>query len=147
MKAKLIGESSAGMTAVEIYDNTNNLVWSKRYFEYGATAQGYKTGMLDAYNDMINCGDVSGYDISDDNEEHDTDDTTGVVCEYDSDTDSWTGGNYCLGQSTEIVAALMMVGKLPVDDDLIDCYSDDVVTFLVDNIKKSEPLLDESSSF
>lgn len=81
MKAKLIGESSAGMTAVEIYDNTNNLVWSKRYFEYGATAQGYKTGMLDAYNDMINCGDVSGYDISDDNEEHDTDDTTGVVCE------------------------------------------------------------------
>ena len=148
MKAKLIGESSCGMTAIEIYNDQGSLVWSNIYFDDGCTNDGYITGMCQVFDDMIKCNDVDQYDGGCFEEYNgstreftpifiDTALTTGVICEYDGTSGEWAGGDYGLGQSTEIAAALMLSGKLPVDDDVIATYEGDKVVYEL--IKKLNP--------
>lgn len=126
MKAYLIGEKSAGMTAVEIYNNNDNLVWSHMYFQNGATHDGYVNGLCQVVDDMINCADVDNYDRCDYDEEgdvnlYDDNDSTGVILSYDSDTQRWElkdeGDPRYYGQSTEVVDALMLAGLLDKDDE------------------------------
>jgi len=129
MRAKLIGESSAGMTAVEIYDDQDNLVWSQHWFDNGATGAEYKTGLAQVIETMQNCKNHADWDygmVDEDGEPvpMDTAETNGVICEYDSETCEWTGGDYTLGQSTEIAAALMRCGKLDDDEDVLEQYDD-----------------------
>jgi len=90
--ARLIGEHSAGMTAVQIY-NGDRLVWSHEYFTDGATHQEYIDRMHQAYDDMVSCADYAQYegcDYNDDMSVHDYDDgdTTGVDLVYDNG--EWT---------------------------------------------------------
>jgi hypothetical protein len=123
MKSRLIGEKSAGMTAVEIYHNNGDLLWSHRYFADGATHQGYIDGLCQAWDDMHGCADVAEYegnDLDDDGDPTLYDDSqyTGIMLEYDSDTDTWTIGDYdrgCGHQSTEIVDACMVAGLVDSD--------------------------------
>jgi len=125
MKAQLIGESSAGMTAVEIFDNDDNLVWSHMWFEDGASKRGYIDGLCAAWDCLVDCADVDSFDggaFDEDGEPVVFNDgaTTGVMLEYDSDSKTWTIGDdarCCGGQSMEIVDACMIAGLIPADDD------------------------------
>jgi len=123
MIARLIGERSAGMTAVEIY-NGDILVWSHMYFAGGATERGYIQGLCQVYDDMIRCADIGQYEGCDYDEDgavvqYDDADTTGIILEYDSSTQSWTMGSR-YGQSDEILDALMLLGIIAADADHID---------------------------
>jgi len=64
IEAKLIGERSAGMTAVQIY-NTEELVWSHYYFSEGCGESGYKEGLRQAFDDMKDCKNYTEYDGND----------------------------------------------------------------------------------
>ena len=143
MKACLIGERSAGMTAVEIYNNDGNLIWSHRYFDDGATHRGYIDGLIQAWDDMRGCADVADYEggmVDDDGSPELMDDSsyTGIMLEYDSDTDTWTIGEDArrLGQSHEIVDACMLVGLIAVDADHADYADNDVVRAIADHMAK-----------
>ena len=138
MIAKLIGEKSAGMTAVEIY-NGDDLVWSHMYFGDGATHQGYIDGLCQVARDMLNCQDVGQYEGCDldDNDEpvnYDTTDTTGVIAEYNSETHIWTvGARY--GQSDEILNALIWAGLVKADAEYDpESAESDVVSAVYDAI-------------
>ena len=129
-KARLIGEKSAGRTAVEIWEN-DNLLWSHMYFVDGATHQEYIDGLCQAYDDMINCNDWNEYegcDRDDDGEviEYGYSETSGIICEYDSDTNAWTMGDR-YGQSDEILDALMLIGEISADNDHVDQCHDEIV--------------------
>lgn len=141
MKAKLIGESSAGMTAVEIYDNPGTLVWSHRWFDDGATGSGYIKGLCDAWDCMVDCADVDvfeggAFDEDGDPIAFDDGATTGVMLEYDGDSKTWTIGDdaRCLGQSMEIVDACMIAGLIPADDSHEDHVADDIVVAVAKHI-------------
>ena len=118
MRAKLIGESSAGATVVQIYNNENDLVWSHQYFANGATDRGYIDGLCQVIDDMMACADYEQYegcDYDDDGDiiDYDTDNYTGVMIEYDSDCKKWElGESPYMGQSEEIIKALILSGKL-----------------------------------
>ncbi len=144
--AKLIGESSAGMTAIEIYDN-DKLVWSHQYFTNGASHNGYIDGLCQVYDDMLNCADYAQYDgcdgYEDDNgefvpEDFDVYPETGVMLEFDSSTKKWTIGDDArrLGQSDEIVDACMIAGLIPADDQHDDHLDNDVVIAIASHINK-----------
>ena len=138
MIAKLIGERSAGMTVVEIYDGAN-LVWSHMYFADGATQRGYISGLCQAYDDMVGCADVGlyeGCDIDEDGEviQYSDDDTSGTILEYDSETGTWTVG-YRYGQSDEILDALMLIGAIPADDMHADRIEDAVVNAIMHHVR------------
>jgi hypothetical protein len=145
MKARLIGESSAGLTAVEIFDRDNNLVWSHVWFSGGASRRGYIDGLCAAWDCMVNCDYVNGCDggaYDDDGEPIVFDDgaTTGVMLEYNSDNKQWMIGDdaRCLGgQSMEIVDACMIAGLIPVDDDHADHADDDDVRSVAEYIIKA----------
>lgn len=149
MKAQLIGEKSAGMTAVEIY-NHDDLVWSHRYFDDGATHQGYINGLCQAWDDMKSCADVADYEggMVDGNGEPelmDCNSYTGIMLEYDSDTNVWTIGEDArrLGQGSEIVDACMVVGLIDQDGE-DDTYVDgDVVQSIVRHIMGAEEFTDD----
>lgn len=119
MKARLIGESSAGMTAVEIYKD-DTLVWSHIWFEQGATTQGYIRGLCEAWDCMLDCNDYDQFEgglYDEDGEPVPVDDssTTGVILEYDGRT--WKAGEDArrMGQSEEILDACMVAGIVPTD--------------------------------
>lgn len=119
MNAKLIGERSAGMTAVEIYDDNDNLVWSHEYFTTGASHQGYVNGLCQVLDDLVNCQDVDNYEGCDRDDDgdvipYDTGDTTGIILEYNGGTKQWIPGTR-YGQSDEILDALMSLGIIPQD--------------------------------
>lgn len=140
MEARLIGEKSAGMTAVEIYNGNGDLVWSHRYFDDGATHRGYINGLQQAWDDMRNCADVSDYEggmVDDDGEPEimDCDGYTGIMLEYDSETDTWTIGEDArrLGQSAEIVDACMIAGL--IDSDGEQDVDSDVVQDIVRHVE------------
>lgn len=121
MKAKLIGEGSAGMTAVEIYDNDGSLVWAHKWFDNGCTREGYIAGLADAVECMRNCEQYGMFENGEIDEDGDavpldTYPTTGVMLEYDTQG-GWALGADArsLGQSSEIIDALMLAGLLPKD--------------------------------
>jgi len=135
MKAKLIGESTGGMTAVEIY-NGATLVWSHSFFSDGATERGYIDGLKQVIDDMLACEDVADFEGGEFDDSGnpvliDDADTTGVVCEYDGAAGKWTAGDLTLGQSTEIPAALMRLGMLDADEELMEMYADSAVVAAV----------------
>lgn len=105
--AKLIGESSGGFTAVQIYKN-DTLVWSHEYFPNGASEYLYNIVMeYNVLDDMENCELYHEYEGCDRDEngeviDYDTEKTTGVMLEYNNDTGFWTIGEN-LGQGWEAV--------------------------------------------
>lgn len=141
MKAQLIGERSAGMTAVEIYDENNDLVWAHSWFDNGCSTSGYISGLCDAFDCMADCADVAMFDggeIDDDGTPvaMDTESTTGVMLEYDTKT-GWSLGDdgRTLGQSSEIIDACMAVGLIAADGDHEDNADGDVVAAIAKHIK------------
>jgi len=141
MKARLIGERSAGMTAVEIFDGEENLVWAHRWFDNGCTTSGYISGLCDAFDCMRQCADVAmfeGGEIDDDGEPvaMDTEVTTGVMLEYDTES-GWSLGDDArtLGQSREIIDACMAAGLIEADDDHEDNADGEVVAAIAKHIK------------
>lgn len=142
MKAYLIGESTGGMTAVEIYDNNDQIVWSNEYFERGVTAKGYIDGLKQVIDDMIGCADVEQYDggLYDDDGNPiaiDSSDTTGWIVGYDAqDKTWWLNDNYRhFGQSTEIADALMGAGLVPADIEHDD-HKGSIVKELLNHLKQ-----------
>lgn len=141
MQSKLIGELSAGMTAVEIYDNGDDLVWSHRWFDNGCTGDGYVAGLIDAVNCMRDCAAVSGFDggeIDSDGDPIpiDTHPTTGVMLIYDTET-GWALGDDArrMGQSGEIIDALMLAGILAKDEEHADHAGDAIVAALANHLQ------------
>lgn len=141
MKALLIGERSAGMTAVEVYNDNNDLVWAHRWFDNGCSTSGYISGLCDAFDCMRQCADVAMFDggeIDDDGDPvaMDTETTTGVMLEYDTET-GWSLGDEgrTLGQSSEIIDACMVAGLIEADDDHDDHADSDVVVAIAKHIK------------
>lgn len=60
VEARLIGETSAGMTAVEIYED-DELVYGIDFFENGATHEWYEKAMRLAYDTMMDAVDWRGW--------------------------------------------------------------------------------------
>lgn len=118
MKAQLIGEKSAGQLAVHIIDDNDNIIWSHRWFDDGATEAGYRAGLRQAYEAMRDCSTVHEWS-EDGNDAYDYDDadTTGVMLEYDPGSDTWTiGDRPDLGLGREIVDACINAGLVGADD-------------------------------
>jgi len=141
MRAHLIGERSAGMTAVEIINDSGHLVWAHRWFDEGGSTAGYIAGLCAAYDAMVDCADVALFDggeIDDDGApvEMDTETTTGGMLEYDTAT-GWDGSEIdrSYGQSREIIDALMLADLIPADDEHADYADDDVVVAVATHIK------------
>jgi hypothetical protein len=95
IEARIIGETSAGMTALEIYVN-DELYWSHDYFAQGATEQYYREALRKIYEDAMDCVTVEEwaeweYDAEGDPiiEDYDTSDTTWIVASYKPET-GWT---------------------------------------------------------
>jgi hypothetical protein len=87
-EARVIGETSAGMSALEIYKN-NKLVWSLMWFSDGASESYYKTGLRQIYETAMDCAEVemwSEYEYDDEGNkiiiEYNNVDTTWVVASY-----------------------------------------------------------------
>lgn len=107
IEARLIGESSAGMTAVEIYED-DKLVWSHDYFSDGASENYYNrvtTKLIQ--EDMESCKNWAEYDgCSVDNNGnpvlYDNCDTTGIVATYRPDA-GWEYGDDDYGQTGDVV--------------------------------------------
>ena len=130
-EARLIGETSAGMTAVEIYKN-EDLVWSHYYFTNGATYKGYIDGLCQAVDDMINLDSVDEYEGCDQDEDgnviqYDDSTTTGVIASYTS-AGGWDVSDDFrrYGRSHEIIDALMVAGIVPEDEDHEDAINDTI---------------------
>lgn len=144
MKALLIGESSAGMTAVEIYNDSGELVWSHRWFADGCDRSEYVAGLCDAYDCMIQCADVASYDGCDVDEDgapmpFDTEPTTGIILQYET-ASGWSLGEDArsFGQSEEIIDALMMVGMIEPDEEHVDHVGKDVVAAIAEHIRNAK---------
>ena len=132
MKAQLIGERSAGLTAVEIYSDDGELVWSNTYFDDGASDAYYTRGLFDAWSDMRNAAEVQDYeggnfDEAGNPQAIDIYSSTGVMLEYSTSDNNWSIGDDArtLGQSREIVDACMLAGLIPADDEHDDLDDDD----------------------
>ena len=88
-EARIIGETSAGMTAIEIYID-DELYWSNNYFENGASSSWYADGLRQIFDDAMACDTVcywAEWDEFDDDgnpapEEYDTSNTTWIVATY-----------------------------------------------------------------
>lgn len=145
MKARLIGERNAGMTAVEIFDGEDNLVWANQWFDNGCTTSGYIDGLCDAFDCMHQCDDVEMFDggqIDDDGKPVaiDTEATTGVMLEYATES-GWSLGEDArtLGQqSSEIIDACMAAGLIEADDYHEDNAYGEVVAAIAKHIKDRE---------
>ena len=124
MKAFLIGEKSAGMTAVEIEDENNTLVWSFRWFRDGASQGAYVSGLEDAIETMRHCEkwkEFDGGDFDDDGAPvcFDQSPTTGRMLSFDGkqwliEEDAFTMGN----QSQEIVDAAIITQLVESDEEI-----------------------------
>lgn len=138
MNAFLIAESSTGMTAIEIYNNETELVWSTMFFENGATARGYIDGLFAAYECLRNAADVADYEGGDVDEDgrpvkYDNDDTyTAWTLSYDTESGKWTVYDDFrkYGQGREIIDAMMLAGIIPADDEHEDHATEPVVVEL-----------------
>ena len=107
IKALLIGESSAGLTAVEIY-NGDELVWSTNYFSMGATVSHYaEVNNKQVQDDMVNCEDYLNYDGCDYDDDgkvvcYSDAETAGIVARYDRDG-GFRFGTDDYGQTGDVV--------------------------------------------
>jgi hypothetical protein len=104
--AKFIGETSAGQTVVQIYDD-DKLVWSCRWFDNGATESTYRSGLRDAYECMVDAKDYlqyAGCAIDDDGSitDYDCTSTTYVALTYDPDTNQWISDRDTLGDGQTV---------------------------------------------
>lgn len=87
-RAELIGETSAGLTAIQIYVN-NTLYWSTNFFENGSTRANYKQGLRRAYDTAMNCDTVVNWsELENDPVDYLVDDTCYVVATY-TPNDGW----------------------------------------------------------
>jgi len=141
--AKLIGETSAGMTAVEIYNESDDLIWSYRWFDNGCTTSGYIAGLKAVYDCMSDCEDATDFDggeVNEDGEplEMDTESTTGIILTYDK-INGWIMEEDArrYGQSTEIIDALMNIGLLDADVEHEEFCDSDIVIAITNHINKS----------
>jgi hypothetical protein len=125
--AQIIGENSSGMTALEIWTCDTSgylkkLVYSHEWFANGSTSKGYIDGLADAIDCCLNAQnylDFHGCDTDSETGEivqYDETKYTDVVASYDSKTKTWSAGSR-LGQSSEILDALMIAKILPADED------------------------------
>lgn len=109
-EAKIIGETSAGMTGLEIYVN-GELYWSNNYFENGATQSYYKEGLRQIFDDAMACDEVESwaeFEYDEENnrvvEQLDNYDTTWVVASYTPEN-GWNFEEPCNdGQSADFIA-------------------------------------------
>lgn len=77
IKAELIGETSAGATIVQIYED-GELVWSHDYFANGASGPEYvETIKNQVYDDMVSAANWRQYDGCDHDEDGDVTDYRG----------------------------------------------------------------------
>ena len=138
--ATLIGETTGGMTAIEIHDS-ETLVYSHRWFADGASTSGYIRGLCEAVDCMKRCADwqqFDGREVDEDGEvvAMDTERTTGGVLSYSAET-GWVVPedfrNY--GQSVEIVDALMSAGIIAADEDH-DGGDNEVVRAIVEHLSE-----------
>jgi hypothetical protein len=108
--ARLIGEETAGMIAVEIWE-CGKLVWSHNYTMDGATYEQYDEICRQAGDDMINAKDWRDYDGGDMNEDgkpvlQNCCPETGVVVEYKPLTKSLiTVAGYDMGMTGDVIIA------------------------------------------
>jgi hypothetical protein len=119
--AKLIGEKSQGMTAVEVYED-DTLVYSNSWFKNGALNTDYIEGLTQAANIILHCGELTIYEKGevDENEEPikmNNSPTTGIMLEYNSITKEFSNIDRSYGQSEEIIDALMYLGLIPKDEE------------------------------
>ena len=141
MQAKLIGESAAGMTAVEIYNDEGVLVWARQWFTDGCSSSGYVEGLRDVVDCMRNCANVrrfEGGEVDDNGDpvRMDVEETTGVMAVYDSRS-GWALGDDARGlgeQSSEIVDALMVAGLVPTDSEHEDRLGSEVMASIQQTI-------------
>jgi len=66
--AKIIGEKSAGLLALEIWRD-GDLVWSHDYFARGANSVTYAQGLVQIIDDMLALADVDDFDGCDRDED------------------------------------------------------------------------------
>jgi hypothetical protein len=98
VKAQIIGETSAGMVAVMIFED-DKLVWSHDYFSNGSTESQYHANMQCAREDAEACEDWREFDGCDRDEEdnvvnYNRYDTNWIVAEYTTHPNAeWTAGN------------------------------------------------------
>ena len=124
IQAKLIGEKSGGLTAVEIWDK-DELVWSHLYLRDGCADAGYRKGLHQAYKDMVGAANWATYDGCDRDDDGDViqysvGDDEIVIC--DPIAHLWTRGQR-MGQSDEILDALILAGLIEhtsADDYMLD---------------------------
>ena len=137
LQARLIGERSAGMTAVEIHDGNGKLIWSHKWFLDGCSASGYVDGLRDAIDCMRNCANVRKFEGYTDNPQLiDVEDDTGIMAIYDTRT-GWSLGDdaHTMGQqSSEIVDALMLAGLLPANAEHVDKQHGDIVAAIAKHL-------------
>ena len=124
MKSCLIGEKSAGMTSVEIEDENHTLVWSFRWFQDGASKDGYVSGLKDVIETMRLCEkwtEFDGGDFDDDGAPvcFDQSPTTGKMLSFDGKTWILEGDAFTMGnQSREIVDAAIIAGLVESDEEI-----------------------------
>lgn len=141
MRAHLIGESTGGMTAVEIYSDNGDLIWSHEWFRDGCSTAGYIAGLVDAYQCMHQAANVEDFESgqTDDDgepEQIDAGETTGVMLVHDTVT-GWSIGEFCrLGQSSEIVDACMTAGLISADGDHDEQSDNATVKAITNHISK-----------
>jgi hypothetical protein len=88
-ESRIIGEMSAGMTALEVYVD-GELYWSHNYFAHGATSQYYAEALRKIYDDAMDCATVEEWADWDEYDEegkpiveaYDTSETTWLVASY-----------------------------------------------------------------
>lgn len=87
-EARIIAETSAGMIAVEIYEQ-DALVWSYNFTDQGLGGKGYKDAMRNAYDTAEDCIDWYLWDAEEEApEDYDTSSTTWVMATY-SEEEGW----------------------------------------------------------
>lgn len=134
MKAFLIGEETAGMTAVEIEDEDQNLVWSFQWFQDGATKEGYLSGLKEAIHTMHECEqwmEFHGGNFDENGEpvRFDKFPTTGKMLSFDETQWRLEDGAFAMGnQSQEIIDAAIISGLVESDEEI---EHDDTIEDLV----------------
>lgn len=118
IRAEIIAETSAGMTALEIYQD-DVLVWSHDYFANGATQSWYREGQRQIIDDALACADwadFEGGDVDESGEavQQDSASTTYILMTY-RPAEGWTTDIEALadGQASDLIRTNR--DRLPVD--------------------------------
>lgn len=108
--AQLIGEITAGMTAVEVVDvDTNTVLQSAEWFGNGATEASYIQGLQQVYEYMQAAGEELQIDSN--AKVYDNTSYTRIVLSYYPDEDRWEMGELAGAQSAELPQALGFVDE------------------------------------